>query len=266
MQIGIYALLLCHSRIKITEIPQLSSSSQNVPHVVITMGLHGSGSTWVFNIARELVLATVGAEAMVSGFSATPAALLAHEGIVGRHLVCKTHGWQNLHVFAYLSSAVVVVTVRDPRDCVVSLIERFKETFPRALGGLAQECLHASACADLGAVVLRYEDRFFDDPAVVRTLARHIGVEVSETVASAIFDRYRTEAVRAFAATVSSLPRERLEGDGKPLLFDRVTHITNTHIGDGLIGKWRERTDPQQQSSMAQHFAGFLARFDYQMA
>jgi hypothetical protein len=217
----------------------------------------------VFNVARELVSATVGADAVISGFAATPAALLAQKGILGRHLVCKTHGWPNLPVFAYLSSAIIIVTVRDPRDCVLSLMERFGEPFPRALAGIAQDCLHASACADAGFPVFRYEDRFFDDPVTVRTVARHIGVDVSESIANEIFERYRTEAVRAFAATVPSLPRERLEGDGKPLLFDRVTHITHTHIGDSLVGKWRDRADVQQRNNMMQQFAAFLNRFGY---
>jgi len=234
-----------------------------VPRVVVTAGLHGSASTWVFNVARELVTAAVGAEAVVSGFAANSAALLAQKGLLGRHLVCKTHGWPNLHVFAYLSSAVVIVTVRDPRDCVLSLIERFQETFPRAFSGIMQDCLHATACTDFGFLTLRYEDHFFEDQAMIQTLARYIGVEVSKSVADGIFERYRTEAVRAFAASVPALPQERLEGDGKPLLFDRVTHITNTHIGDGRIGKWRERFDRQQQIDMKQKFAAFLTRFNY---
>lgn len=240
-----------------------SSAMSRAPRVFITIGLHGSASTWVFNVARELVSAAVGAEAIVSCFGATPAALLAQGGILGRHLVCKTHGWPNLHVFAYLTSAVVIVTVRDPRDCVLSLMERFSASFRDALAWMEQDCLHATACANAGSFVLRYEDRFFDDPTMVCALARYLGVEVSDTVADAIFDRYRTEAVRAFAATIESLPRERLDGDGKPLLFDRVTHITRTHIGDGRIGKWRERADSQQQNSMTHQFSAFLARFGY---
>lgn len=228
------------------------------------MGLHGSASTWVFNVARELVSAAVGKDLVISCFGATPAALLAQPGIFGRHLVCKTHGWPNLNVFAYLTDAAVVVSVRDPRDCVLSLMERFSETFPRAMNGLAQDCRHAAACADANSLVLRYEDHFFDDLETVRMLARHIGVEVSDPVAREIFDRYRTEAVRAFAATIESLPRERLDGDGKPLLFDLVTHITRTHIGDGRIGKWRERADTQQRNAMTQQFSTFLVRFGYQ--
>jgi hypothetical protein len=240
-----------------------SSALRRPPRVVVTMGVHGSASTWAFNVARELMLAVLGAEAVATCFAATPPALLAAPSFPGRHLVCKTHGWSNLHVFAYLASAPLIVTIRDPRDCVLSLMERFNSSFRVAMNGVARDYQCATACADAGHPTLRYEDRFFDEPTTVRGLAHHIGVEADDAVVGEIFDRYRTERVRAFAATVSSLPRERLEGNGNPLLFDRVTQITRTHIGDGLVGKWRERLDPQQQADMSGAFGPFLTRFGY---
>jgi hypothetical protein len=155
------------------------------------------------------------------------------------------------------------VTVRDPRDCVFSLMGRFGSGFAVSVRAIANDCQHAVACADAGNPVLRYENRFFDDPATVRVLARHLDVAVSDSVADAIFDRYRTDAVRTFAAAVSSLPPERRSGDGKPMLFDLVTQIHRTHIGDARVGKWRERLDPQQRAEITRPFVPFLARFGY---
>jgi hypothetical protein len=65
--------------------------------------------------------------------------------------------------------------------------------------------------------------------------------------------------------TVAKIFARRANGwtDGKPLLFDRVTHIHRTHIGDGRIKKWRERADTQQRSAMTYQFTAFLARFSY---
>jgi hypothetical protein len=241
----------------------LSPTFSHPSRIVMTMGIHGSASTWVFNVVRELMLMALGPETVATCFAANPVVLLAQPSILGRHLVCKTHGWPNLHVFAYLASAPIIVTVRDPRDCVVSLMERFNSSFSVALGGISRDCQHATACADVGHLTLRYEDRFFEDPKTVRVLADHLDIDVSDTDADEIFDRYRTEAVRTFAASVASLPKEQLEGNGNPLLFDRVTQITRTHIGDGLVGKWRERLDPQQRTETSRPLGPFLTRFGY---
>ena len=113
------------------------------------------------------------------------------------------------------------------------------------------------------ATVLRYEDPFFSDQAIVRLIAERIGVKVDDTIIGKIFDRYSTDSVRDFAAKLETLPPERLDGDGKPLLFDRVTHITRTHIGDSRVGKWRERFDAQQRAAVTEGFAPFLRHFDY---
>ena len=230
--------------------PTLDSS--HLPRLVITAGLHGSASTWVFNVARELMLATVGEDSLVSFFGASPAAVLAQPQIIGKHIVCKTHGWPNLDVFAALTSAIMIVTIRDPRDCVLSYMERFSQPFLNATRVILNDCVHATACSTPAATVLRYEDLFFSDPAVVRLIAERIGVKVDDTIVGNIFDRYSTDSVRAFAAKLETLPRERLDGDGKPLLFDRVTHITRTHIGDSRVGKWRERFDDQQRAALKQ--------------
>jgi hypothetical protein len=70
--------------------------------------------------------------------------------------------------------------------------------------------------------------------------------------------------VRAFAAAVPTLPPGRLAGDGKTLVFDNVTQIHRTHIGDGRVGKWRDHLTPQQQRALTRHFAPFFERFGYQ--
>jgi hypothetical protein len=86
---------------------------------------------------------------------------------------------------------------------------------------------------------LRYEDRFFDDPASVERIARALGLALPQDRTDAIFSRYRTEAVRSFASQLDALPEERIAwvGDHK---MDIVTQIHAPHIGDATSGKWRD--------------------------
>jgi len=234
------------------------------PRIVITIGVHGSASTWVFNVARELMIAAFGAEQVLTFFSDNPAEVIGKRELLGRRAVWKSHhGGPNWDVFAWLSGARVVLSVRDPRDAALSLVERFGMELGPALKGIGDDCRRALQCAAAGCPVLRYEDHYFEEPATVAHLARAIGVEVSAATCARIFDTYRTDAVRAFAAGLEGLPDERRSGSPGNFLHDRVTQIHHTHIGDGRVGKWRERIDPAQHAQVTAFFAPFLQRFGY---
>jgi hypothetical protein len=226
------------------------------PRLIITIGLHSSASTWVYNTVRELMIACHGGEQIAAIFAESVEEMIADRSLAGRHVVWKTHhGGPHWEVFAWLSRATVVLSVRDPRDAAVSLMQRFAVDAKLALQTIGQDCRCAMQCADAGHPVLRYEDHFFDDPATVGMLARLIGAEASADAQARIFKRYRTEAVHAVA--------ERISGAAGSLQFDRLTQIHRGHIGNGRIGKWREYLPPAQQREATDYFAPFLKRFGY---
>lgn len=235
-------------------------------HLVLTLGLHGSASTWTYNVARELMAAAFGTDAVAACFANRLEDLLAERATLGRRVVCKTHGFPALDVFAHLTQARVIATVRDPRDAVASLMQRFGSAAETAVRGVAQDCQHVAWCAAAGHPVLRYEDRFFDQPAALQAVARHLGLRVDDAAMARIFAAYGTEAVRAFAAAVPNLPPERLVNDGRVFLFDRLTQIHRTHIGDARVGKWRDAFDADTRRKLTDVFAPFLTRFGYPLA
>ena len=81
--------------------------------------------------------------------------------------------------------------------------------------------------ADDGYPLFRYEDRFFDDPATVAAIARALGVAVAPERMEAIFARYSTKSVRAFAARLGDLPPERVAmvGAGRSLEYQATCLI-----------------------------------------
>jgi hypothetical protein len=128
----------------------MSLSEAPLPRVVLTFGIHGSASTWVFNVARELLIEAFGSDAVASGFASTGDDLNPDRAGPGRHLVRKTHGWTNFGVSADLAGVTLLFSVRDPRDAVVSLARRFSLPFDVCVGGVALDCEHAAWCADAG--------------------------------------------------------------------------------------------------------------------
>ncbi len=234
------------------------------PRVVVTQGLYGSASTWVFNVARELYLAAFGAGGVLALYSDSLAKVLTHPELPGRRVVWKMHrGEAEIGGFVELAGPAVLLSVRDPRDAALSLVERFKVAPPAALAAIDACCSRLMPWAERGYPVLRYEDGFFAQPETVAAIAAHLRLNVDAAAQQRIFAAYESEAVRATAAAVASLPAERLEGDAATDLYDRVTQIHRNHIGDRRVGKWRSRIAPDDQARLSEHFAPFLHRFGY---
>jgi hypothetical protein len=239
------------------------SAGGTLPRVIATIGLHGSASTWVFNVARELAIAAMGAERVVTGYVDTRAELPAAAHQPEKCLVIKSHhGSPGLDAWLKAARARVVLSVRDPRDASVSMARRFRAPLETTSRWLLDDCERMLRLAAEDYPVLRYEDRFFDDPAFVGLLAGELGLPFTDRLARDIFDRYTTEAVREHARRVASLPTERIQMVG-PFRMDRVTQILEPHVGDSLSGKWRDLPNAAR-TELTRAFGMFLESFGYQ--
>jgi hypothetical protein len=232
------------------------------PAVVATIGMHGSASTWVFNVARELVMAAVTEACVATGYADTLDQLPPEAEREGRHLVLKSHhGSVELDAWLTARRAVTLLSLRDPRDACISMMQRFRSPLQTTARWIANDCNRLLRLVRPGDRVLRYEDRFFEQPAAVTWVAERLGLKVDEPTRRAIFDRYRTEAVRDFAARLETLPPARLT-QVTSFTMDRVTQILAPHIGDGQSGKWRALPAPAR-AELSRFYRPFLERFGY---
>lgn len=232
----------------------------DAPLLVATVGLHASASTWVFNVARELLIAAYGEDAVMTLYADEIALLPTRTARAGRHLVVKSHrGSPPLDRWFAERGARVLVSVRDPRDAAVSMAQRFRRRLGDTVQWVVADCEHVERLEP--ALLLRYEDRFFDDAATVERVAAAIGVPVDPVAREAIFARYTTEAVRELARQVAELPAERVQMVAG-VAMDKVTQILAPHIGDARVGKWRG-VQPMHQAELNRLFAGFMARYGY---
>ena len=192
----------------------------SAPRIVGAIGLHASASTWVFNIARGLWSAALG-EASVSALyadrtSELPAAPAAHL------LIKSHHGSAELDDWLKSRTATLLLSIRDPRDAALSMAQRFEAPLQHTAIWLRNDCNRLLNVLPDSHLLLKYEDRFFDDPASLDKIAKCLGLTVDRDVAARLFDQYRTEAVRSFAARIPQLPRERIAMIGK-FQMDEVT-------------------------------------------
>jgi len=229
---------------------------------VVTVGMHGSASTWVFNVVRELMIAKAGEENVYALYAEKPDEWPDEAARGGKRLLVKSHqGSPEMDAWLATGPAMIFFSVRDPRDASLSMAQRFKARLEHAVHWIAQDCNRLMRLAEPGQAMLRYEDRFFDHPSTIAKLAELLGVEPDEGLIGPIFARYRTESVKLFARQLDNLPAERLITTPASRL-DRVTQIHGAHIGDGRSGKWRDLPAPVQ-AEMTRVFSPFLARFGY---
>ncbi len=238
-----------------------TTADQLAPPLVATIGLHASASTWVFNVVRELMIATSGEAGVLTLYADDPAGIPDETARAGRHLVIKSHhGSAALDAWLAAHQARVLASVRDPRDACVSMSQRFGANLAATTRWIANDCDRLLRLPP-PPLLLRYEDRFFELPDTVTRLGHALGLRTTAGQRAAIFDRYRTEDVREFARTLAELPPARITlVNGVPM--DTVTQILAPHIGDTRSGKWRDLPDPAQ-ADLTRLFAPFLDRFGY---
>jgi hypothetical protein len=227
--------------------------------LIATIGLHGSASTWVFNVIRELLIAALG-EGQVLAIYADKIDDVPAPG--DRVLVLKSHhGSAALDAWLATARPTIFLSIRDPRDAAISMAQRFNAPLNQTVHWVAADCFLMLRLAAQGHALLRYEDRFFDDAAVPERLAHAIGLHPAPALTAAIFARYSTEAVRAFTRNFADLPPERVMSSGR-IVMDPVTQIHRTHVGDARIGKWRDLPLPVQ-TELTRFFRPFVDRFGY---
>jgi hypothetical protein len=242
-----------------TEMPR---PQQNAISVVATVGLHGSASTWVFNVVREILASNDGEGRRLNALYADRTTDLPVEFCRSDRLLIKSHqGSAELDAWLRQYRARIVLSIRDPRDAALSMTQRFDVPLSNAIFWLIADCNRILRLLPENHLMLRYEDRFFDNQASIIQVGQWLGCDIRPEEATQIFDRYRTDAVRSFAARIGELPANRIAMVGK-FPMDRITQILAPHIGNAQSGKWLDLPQ-QRQEELTRLFRPFLERFGY---
>jgi hypothetical protein len=203
--------------------------------IVVCLGMPRSGSTWAFNVVREMIEAASGE---VSAFEASNLSALDSIRLgPARSIVIRCHTLNGSMLRLMLAAnAKFVLTTRDPRDCVASLCQQLGG---RAAGWCTEVVRSLASVGTVGqegvARQLAFEDRFTDDPNTLFDLARFLELTLSDDILLRIAASWSKEAVRARIESIRT---------NEPSIYgfrsDTVTGLNEAHIGDGRIGKWHE--------------------------
>jgi hypothetical protein len=226
--------------------------------------MYGSASTWTYNLVQKLASALVPDQPVTPLFVADA---LADLDAAAGTVVVKTHAAPVAAELAQRASAIII-TIRDPRDAVASLMAHNKAPFDLALRSTeATAFLCGRFAKDPRAILLRFEDRFYEDPMTIETVAATFQQKLSDEDRQKIFSDTRREVIDAFIANLEALPRAESNFDaltGQHDTYDPVTGWHKHHFGrKAEIGRWQRELSPTQVAAIEQRLGPWMKRFGY---
>jgi len=243
------------------------------PKVALCAGLKSSGSTWLYNAVIQILedghmpskrpSRKEGYEGAVLPFYADQLGSFPLGVEHASYLIIKTHiPAASLQFVARFVGARVFVTIREPRDAIASLLQRFDHSFR---GSLKEVSASAAKIVELvrtsNPLILRYEDRFFDNRRTVHDIGTFLERRVSQSRIDAICRHLSRAKVNE---TIEHLSGAGVFGDApNPDSFDPKTHWHPGHVGNGLIGKFRTVLTESQQKEVLAATKDYCTMFGY---
>ena len=230
-------------------------------------GMYASGSTWAYNVMRGIAASAFPDRPVKGRFINVLADLDGLDDAAFVH-VLKSHDMAAEVADALLPLVGrIVVTIRDPRDAVTSLM-RVPALSVRPGGFDDREIGNfvAGIASDPRALLLRYETGFADDAATLDRIAAWFGLPLPAAERDRLFAQHRRAAIEGMIATLDSLPqaqRDARSGD----IFDPETQWHRHHAGrSGEVGRWRRMLMPGQVTAIEREMRDWMARFGYEIA
>lgn len=227
--------------------------------------MYASGSTWLFNAVREVAAELHPETAPISCYAENQKMLAPVLGPDNAVKIVKTHQLDaKAEALMNANATTILLTVRDPRDAVVSLMQHMRHSFFLALATVERSALFCQRyAADPRTQLLAYESGFIDDPRSLDMLAAICGGALTEAARAGLFAGSRRGAIEARIARLEELPTtvaDRRSGD----VVDLVTQWHRHHAGrSGEIGRWRRLLSPDAVAIVEQRMGAWMAALGY---
>jgi hypothetical protein len=225
--------------------------------------MYASGSTWLYNAARDTARIVL-PEREIAGTYAERIEELRRLRPEALNIV-KTHDLGRAETqFLTANATRILITVRDPRDAVTSLMQHMHHPFAKALERVERSGAFCGAlAADPRAEILSYDAGFTDDPATFDRLAAALGGTLNDSQRATLHAASRREVIEAKIARIEALPtmaRDAKSGD----VVDLDTQWHRHHMGrTGEVGRWRRMLPPDAVRTVERRLAGFMEQFSY---
>ena len=224
-------------------------------------GMYSAGTTWAFNVLRNICLLQNKTVFSAYRERISPKVLNKFQNydvlLFKGHVLGKS--FQNL---IRETPATLIVPVRDPRDAMCSLMNRFNYSFGHALHAVAMSAENIlNVQTKLPHLILRYESGFTNSFESVFKIAHYAGLKLSADEANAVFESMKPQRVKEL---ILSLEQSRTILANRPRSsVDPKTNWHPNHVGDLMIGKHKNQFSAEQLDLVNNRLANFIAHFRY---
>ena len=256
----------------------LAESVDPLPHGVLCAGTRSSASTWLYNVIAEILRHRGEAEANsytradesrspVYGnvrqfYADSPRGFSKYNPRADTLVVQTQQPSDALSALAAGSQFQVVMTIREPRDAVASLMKRFGFSFSGAFNAVAEgDARMVELFGRSAPLVLRFEDRFYEREVTIAAVAEYLGIDLPAMLVREIFNALTRESV---VKKIESMRRSGILDDlMNPTRHDPQTRWRLGHVGEIAIGQHAEFRSREQQLVVLTATAEYCAEFGY---
>ncbi len=227
------------------------------------LGMQASASTWIYNVALDVARVLFPEQPVKGFFIAYQGGLRQLEGCTALP-VLKSHGVDHA-TGAGLSQTVraILVSVRDPRDSVASLMRYHNKPFREALQEVEYAAMTCARFAsDKRATTLRYETGFTEDRATIDKIAAIFEKPLNPSLREEMFQKSRREAIEKLISNLEDRPTAKRAGDD---VYDAERQWHKLHANrTGAVGKWRSILTERQVARIELRLQNWMADFGYE--
>ncbi|WP_439493696.1 sulfotransferase domain-containing protein [Bosea sp. (in: a-proteobacteria)] len=237
----------------------MNGIDQNRKNLIVTQGIYRSASTWVFNIVLCLLRHR---NIVISGYADDISNLQILLDQYGETFVVKSHiPTEEAALAFHFHSGKIVVTVRDPLDCVASLMRQFYMGFDESLDYITKSASATLRLVEMGSpLILRYEtDTRGSD--TVKKIANHVQLEISDQLAQQMAQQFAPENVRSEIDQM--LTKKSFDGKSPRIQFDAETHWHARHVGQGISNYFDDQLIDAQIQKVKSNTTEFCSFFRY---
>ncbi len=233
------------------------------PALYWCIGLYASGSTWLFNAGKKIAAACGLQSGLVSSFITNQAEFVFPPG--AQTAIVKTHATDDATAqILAVQSQTIWLSLRDPRDCMTSLMLYQNYPFDEALDVITD------AVRSCVAVLIhprmrpfRFEDNFFENPETLDVIAASFGRRLAAGDRDRIYTETRRSAIEAFISRFHEAPTAAVQPEPGHFV-DLDTQWHTHHIGrDGVVGRWRRMLTVEQVTAIETRLGNSMARLGY---